>query len=211
MIQDNNTTAHTTATRIIIRSNQRTHTRISTQNTRMSQRGSKFGTLTQQQIDLIGRNIHIIALLEWHLARCRTDKRDGISWNQNISIGRLTTTVKHYAIYAVAEDKQRALRWQHIYRYTSHLCNLMAPDTSSVNHNLCTELSLLTTTTIQSLNSYDTLLLAHKFGNLVICQHLCAVRLGINKVSRRKTEWIDSAIWNSHSSNHIGVSRRLQQ
>ena len=70
----------------------------------MSQRGGELRTLTQQQIDLIGRNIHIIDLVEGHLARRCTDERDGIARHQNIGIGRLAATIQHDIIYTMTKD-----------------------------------------------------------------------------------------------------------
>ena len=177
----------------------------------MLQRGSQLHTLTQEQVNLIGCNVHIITLLERHLARCCTDKTDCIARYKDISVGRLTATVDNNIIHAVAENQQSTLCGQHLNSHTRLLCNLVTPDTSGIHRYVSTELLLLARTAVHNLNTNDTLLLADKLQHLVIGQHLCAIHLGVNKVCRCQTEGVNSSIGNANSSNHRGVCRGLQK
>ena len=117
MVEHHDAAAHAAAARIVVRRYQRTHAGVGAQDARMFQRRGQFHSLAQQQVDLVGRHVHVVHLVEGHLARRGADQRDRIARHQDVGVGRLAAAVEHDVVHPVAEDQQRALGRQHVDRH----------------------------------------------------------------------------------------------
>ena len=176
----------------------------------MFQRRGQFHSLAQQQVDLVGRHVHVVHLVEGHLARRGADQRDRIARHQDVGVGRLAATVEHDVVHPVAEDQQRALGRQHVDRHPRLAGDVVPPDAARVDHHLRAVFGRLARLAVEHLDARDAVLFAQKVEHLVVGQHLGAVRLGIDDVGGRQPERIDRAVGNAHRADHRRIGRRFE-
>ena len=133
MVKADDATADASSARVIVGGDQRTHSGVGPEDSRVRKARGKFGSLRQKQVHLVRRDAEMVAFLVRNFRGSGTDDTDRVSRDENVGVGRLTATIDDNIVDPVGKNKQCSLSRKHADVRSGHLRDVMSPDSSGVD------------------------------------------------------------------------------
>ena len=209
MVEQHDAAADVPSRGVVVRGDERPDPGIGAQDPRRGQRGGQLASLFEQQVHLIGRDPHVVPLVEAHVARGGADQRDRVAGDQDIGIGRLAAAVQDDAVHAMPEDQQRPLGREHVDRYVGHAGDSVAPDASGIDRQRGAVFVLRPAFAVQDADAGHAALFADESEHFVVGEDPGAVCLGIDDVGQRQAEGIHGPVRYADRTDDRWVYRRF--